>query len=74
MDDLFRDGEIETLDQGQFLGHADGRGGTPGLAEAGQSLEMVHGPRLQIDDGLIEEGELSITHDAAETVGVLEGA
>ncbi|MNX94486.1 hypothetical protein D3C86_1267180 [compost metagenome] len=72
MDDLFGHGQVEALDQGQFLGHADGGGGAAALTEPRQGLEVVHGPCLQVDDGLVEEGELAVADDAAEAVGVLE--
>ena len=71
---LFRHGQIEGFDEVQFLGHADGVGGAAVGVEAGQGLEVMNGARVEVDDGLIVDLEFTRLDQAAEGLGVAEGA
>ncbi len=72
-DHLFGDGEVQTDDQFQLFGHADGFGGALVRLQADQGLEVVEFQALQFDHRLEDQLECPILDRGGEGAGLDDG-
>ena len=60
---------IETFNQAELLGHADRAGGAGLAFQSGQSLEVMGGAGVEVDDRLVVNIELTVPNHGSEAVG-----